>query len=134
VDQVIRAKLVLYFLLTTPISCCYLVVIAVLNGEYLFLPVAALVGLSTMVYVAAVIGRMTGLRANTMLFDAKVLGRFSAAIVPPLIIVTLASFWLRTSPWAALAVLGTLSVALLLASRSLLAGIGPRWSRSQFGI
>jgi hypothetical protein len=134
VDEVIRAKLVLYFLLTTPVSLAYLVLIGWLNGEYSYLPIAALVGLSTTVYVAAVTGRMTGLRANTMLFDAKVLGRFAAAIVPPLIIVELASFWLRTAFWPASAVLVALSACLLLASRSLLAGIKPRWNRSPFGI
>jgi len=134
VDEVIRAKLVLYFLLTTPISLGYLILIGGLNGEWRLLPIAALVGLSTMVYVAAVIGRMTGLRANTMLFDAGVLARFAAAIVPPLIIVELASFWLRTSPYLAMAILGALSAALLVASRYLLAGIKTRWSRSQFGI
>jgi hypothetical protein len=134
VDEVIRAKLILYFLLTTPVSLVYLVIIGVLNGEYAYLPVAALVGLSTMVYVAAVTGRMTGLRTNTMLFDAAVLGRFAAAIVPPLVIVELASFWLWTAFWPASAVLVALSVALLVASRLLLAGIRPRWARSPFGI
>jgi len=134
VDEVVRAKLVLYFLLTTPVSLVYLVAIGALNGECAYLPLAALVGLSTMVYVAAVTGRMTGLRANTMLFDAAVLGRFAAAIVPPLIAVTLASFLVRTAFWPAAAALGALSVCLLAASRYLLAGIGPRWSRSAFGI
>ena len=134
VDEVIRAKLVLYFLLTTPVSLGYLLLIGGLNGEWSFLPIAALVGLSTMIYVAAVTGRMTGLRANTMLFDPKVLGRFAAAIVPPLIVVELASFWIRTNPYPAMAVLAALSGVLLLASRILLAGIKPRWSRSPFGI
>jgi hypothetical protein len=134
VDQVVRAKLVLYFLLTTPVSLVYLVVIGILNREYAYMPLAALVGLSTMVYVAAVIGRMTGLRANTMLFDAAVLGRFSSAIIPPLMVCTLASFLLRTAFWPAAAVLTALSAGLLLASGRLLAGIGPRWARSPFGI
>jgi hypothetical protein len=134
VDEVIRAKLILYFILTTPVSLAYLILIGWMNGEWSYLPVAALVGLSTMIYVAAVTGRMTGLRANTMLFDAKVLGRFAAAIVPPLIVVELASFWLRTDPYPAMGVLAALSAALLLASRYLLAGIKPRWSRSPFGI
>jgi hypothetical protein len=134
VDQVVRAKLVLYFLLTTPVSLVYLVLIGILNREYAYMPLAALVGLSTMVYVAAVTGRMTGLRANTMLFDAAVLGRFSAAIIPPLIVCTLASFLLRTAFWPAAAVLTALSAGLLLASGRLLAGIGPRWARSPFGI
>jgi hypothetical protein len=134
VDQVIRAKLVIYFLLTTPVSLGYLIIIGVLNGELSILPLAALVGLSTMVYVAAVTGRMTGLRANTMLFDALVLGRFSAAIVPPLIAVTLISFWLEQSPLAGWVSLCLLSVALLAASRHLFAGLGERWGREAFGI
>jgi len=134
VDQVIRAKLVLYFLLTTPVSMGYLVIIGVLNDELSILPLAALVGLSTMVYVAAVTGRMTGLRANTMLFDARVLGRFSAAIVPPLIAVTLISFWLEKSPLISWVSLILLSVVLLAASRRLFSGLGTRWGRESFGI
>jgi hypothetical protein len=134
VDQVIRAKLVLYFLLTTPVSMGYLILIGTLNGELLLLPLAAIVGLSTMVYVAAVTGRMTGLRANTMLFDARVLGHFSAAIVPPLIAVTLISFWLERSPLIGWTLLAVLSLALLVASRSLLSGLGKRWGRESFGI
>jgi hypothetical protein len=134
VDQVIRAKLVLYFLLTTPVSMGYLVIIGVLNNELSILPLAALVGLSTMVYVAAVTGRMTGLRANTMLFDARVLGRFSAAIVPPLIAVTLISFWLEKSPLISWVALILLSVVLLAASSRLFSGLGTRWGRESFGI
>jgi hypothetical protein len=134
VDTVIRAKLLLYFLLTTPVSLAYLVLIGVLNGEPSLIPLGALVGLSTMVYVAAVTGRMTGLRANTMLFDARVLGRFSAAIIPPLIAVTLISFWIEKSPLACWISLGLLSACLLVASRSLFAGLGRRWGRESFGI
>ena len=134
VDRVIRAKLVLYFLLTTPVSLGYLVFIGVLNDELSLLPLAALVGLSTMIYVAAVTGRMTGLRANTMLFDAKVLGRFSAAIVPPLIAVTLISFWLEKSPIVGSLSLCLLAVALLIVSRHLFAGLAKRWGKESFGI
>ena len=134
VDEVIRAKLVLYFLLTTPISLGYLIVIGTLNGEYRFLPIAAIVGMSTMVYVAAVISSMTGLRANTMLFDPKVLGKFSAAIVPPLIVITFASFLLHREPLLAGGLMVTLSVTLLVASKLLLDGLTRRWSGSQFGI
>lgn len=134
VDRVIRAKLVLYFLLTTPVSFAYIALIGMLNGELSLVPLGALVGFSTMVYVAAVAGRMTGLRANTMLFDANVLGRFSAAIIPPLIAVTLISFWIEKSPLACWISLGLLSAGLLVASRSLFAGLGKRWGHEPFGI
>jgi hypothetical protein len=134
VDEVIRAKLVLYFLLTTPISLGYLIIIGALNGEWGYLPVAAVVGLSTMVYVAAVTGHMTGLRANTMLFDPKVLGRFSAAIVLPLIVITFASFLLHAEPLLAGGLLVTLSATLLVASKLLLDGLAARWRGTQFGI
>lgn len=134
VDRVIRAKLVLYFLLTTPISLVYLVAIGLLNGEYTLLPLGALVGLSTMVYVVAVTGHMTGLKANTMLFDAGVLGRFSAAIVPPLMMVTLVSFWLERSPLIGWSLLIALSLGLLVASRILFSGLTRRWGGEAFGI
>jgi len=134
VDLVVKAKLVLFFLLTTPAALGYLIAIAVLNGQLDLLPLAALVALSTMVYVAAITGRMTGIRTNTMLFDAKVLGRFTAAIVPPLIISTLASFWLRDEPLISTLLLVIMSINLLGASKFIFDGIPKRWRTEPFGI
>jgi hypothetical protein len=134
VDMVVKAKLVLYFLLTTPAALGYLIAIAVLNGQLAMLPLAATVAMSTMVYVAAITGRMTGIRTNTMLFDAKVLGNFTAAIVPPLLISTLASFWARDEPLISTVILVVMSVNLLAASKFIFDGIPGRWRKEPFGI
>ncbi|MEM2869260.1 MAG: hypothetical protein QW379_02400 [Thermoplasmata archaeon] len=134
VDDVIWAKLRLYFLLTSPLSLAYLAVIGIYNGEAYLFPLAALVSLSTMTYVAAVASWQTGLRTNTMLFDARVLARFTLAVIPPLIIVTLASFSLRMTPLEAGGVLALVSICLFAASRVLFKKIPGRWRNQGFGI
>jgi len=132
VDQVIRAKLVLYFILTTIASFSYVIAISILNGEFALLPLALLVALATTTYVAGVITRLTGIWTNTMLFDARVLAKFAGAVVPPLIIVMIASFTIGGAPWIAAAILLAESAALLFASRPLLRGMSVRWRTEHF--
>lgn len=132
VDQVIRAKLVLYFMLTTFASFSYVIAIGVLNGEFTLLPLALLVALATTTYVAGVITRLTGIWTNTMLFDARVLAKFAGAVVPPLIIVMIASFMIGGTPWIAATLLLAESAVLLFASRPLLRGMSARWGKEHF--
>ncbi len=134
VDEVIGAKLRLFFLLTAPISLAYLGVIASINGELGLLPLAALVSLSTSSYTTALTAWLTGLRANTMLFDARVLARFTTATVPPLVLVTLASFSMATRPMEAWSGLAVLSTVLLSSSSALIRRIPGRWRRERFGM
>jgi len=132
VEQVIRAKLVLYFLLTSVASFSYVVVIGVIDGEFALLPLSLLVAGATTVYVAGVITRLTGLWTNTMLFDVRVLAKFSGAVVPPLIVVMIASFLIRNSPVLAVVLLLVESAVLLWASRLMFRGMANRWRREHF--
>ncbi|MGQ9582332.1 MAG: hypothetical protein ACUVV6_02315 [Thermoplasmatota archaeon] len=134
VDEVIGAKLRLFFLLTAPVSLSYLGAIGLINGELGLLPLAAVISLSTMTYITAVAARLTGLRANTMLFDARVLARFTAAAVPPLVLVTLASFSMSSRPLEASAGLALLSGGLFACSAALLRAVPGRWRRESFGM
>jgi len=132
VDQVIKAKLILYFLLTAGVSVGYVVVIAFLNHELDLLLPALLVAGATTIYVAAVTSRLTGLWTNTMLFDAKVLGKFSGAIIPPLILIMIASFWIRSNALVALLLEVLVSVVLLAVSVPIFKDVKARWEKESF--
>ncbi len=131
-DQVIRAKLVLYFLLTAVISCSYVVVIGVLNGQLDLVPLSLLVAAATTVYVAGVTARLTGLWTNTMLFDVRVLAKFGGAIIPPLVLVAIVSFLIRSNPLLAWMSLLTESGVLLAISWFISRGMVVRWKREMF--
>jgi len=132
--QVIGAKLVLYFIFTYSVSIVYLVIIAVMQEETALLPVAVLTALATTTYVAAITGYLTGLKTNTMLFDARVLSRFTGALIPPLIIIMIASFLTEKAPTAALAIVVLISLVLILVARHLLSRMGERWRTEPFGM
>ena len=130
--EVIRAKLVLYFLLTTAISYAYVIAIGLLDGQADLLPVALLVAAATTAYVAGVVARLTGIWTNTMLFDARVLVKFAAAVIPPLVTVAILSFVVGSDPWQATILLAALSLGLLGAAKLLLDAVGRRWEREPF--
>jgi hypothetical protein len=131
-DQVIRAKLVLYFLLTAVISCSYVVVIGVLDGQLDLVPLSLLVAAATTVYVAGVTARLTGLWTNTMLFDVRVLAKFGGAIIPPLVLVAIVSFLIRSNPLLAWTSLLTESGVLLTISWFISRGVVLRWKQEMF--
>jgi hypothetical protein len=132
VDQVVKAKLILYFLLTAGVSVGYVIVIAFIRGELGLLPLALLAAGTTTIYVAAVTSRLTGLWTNTMLFDAKVLAKFSGAIIPPLIIIMIASFWIDSEPVIASGLVLAISLALLASSIPVFGSVEARWRREPF--
>lgn len=131
-DEVIKGKLVLYFLLTTGISYAYVIVIAAVTGQVDLLPLALLVAAATTVYVAGVTARLTGIWTNTMLFDARVLAKFAGAVVPPLVLVAIASFLVRSDALVAAVLVVAVSAVLLAASRVLFRGVETRWRQEHF--
>lgn len=132
VDKVIRAKLILYFLLTVGISFAYVIIIGIVNGDIPHLPLALLVAGATTVYVAAVTTLLTGLWTNTMMFDARVLGKFSGTVIPPLIAVTIASFLMDAEALAATVVIVAVSVVLLVVSWALFKRVPVKWGGVSF--
>jgi hypothetical protein len=131
-DRVIKAKLVLYFLLTSIISCTYVIIMGILNGQADLVPLSLLVAIATTFYVAGVTARLTGLWTNTMLFDVRVLAKFGGAVIPPLVIVAILSFLVRSNPLLAWVLLVIESLILLVASRFLLRAVGTTWKRAVF--
>ncbi|MDY6957971.1 MAG: hypothetical protein SVK08_02325 [Halobacteriota archaeon] len=92
VPRLIKTKLLLFVILASLISSVFLVVLSIVNSEVHLIWLALLVGLTTTSYTVIVTAYLTGLRTNTYLFDPRILGIFAAMVVPPLVIIAIASF------------------------------------------
>jgi hypothetical protein len=134
VHQVVKAKLIVYFQVTLLVSSCYVCIIGFAKGEVNLLPLALLASTSNMVYIAAVISRLTGLWTNTMLFDAKVLSKFTGAVVPPLVAVLFASLTLNDYPSLSTLIIGLVSIITLVSSLMILRSLSTRWKRASFSL
>jgi len=132
VDMVIKAKLMLYFLLTIGLSLAYVIVISVLRNEIGLLPLALLVALVTNIYVAGVTAKLTGLRTNTMLFDAKILSKFFVLVTPPLILIVIVSFSIRFDYLISMSILLATLIVLLILSKFIFSTISKRWRHERF--
>jgi hypothetical protein len=132
VDMVVKAKLVIYFLLTAGVSAAYVVGIGVLKSQLHLVPLGLLLAAATSVYVVGVTSYLTGLWTNTMFFDARVILKFCAAVVPPMIVAEIAALLTPVWPAQATQVVVAVSLLLLLASAPLLRSMERRWSGASF--
>ncbi len=133
VDMVIKAKMTLYFLLTVGLSLVYVIGISIIRNEIDLLPLALIVALVTNIYVVGVTARLTGLKTNTMLFDAKVLSKFFALVTPPLIVIVIVSFSIRFNYFHSLVTLVATLVLLLILSKLIFSTIPKKWKDERFG-
>ena len=92
VPEVIRAKVMVYFLVTTWISLLFLILMAWNLGAWWSLPAALLVMLANSVYIVALTAFLMGLRPNKAIFDASIMFWFWIATVIPLLLLFLLSF------------------------------------------
>lgn len=114
VPQLIRTKLVVFFLLTLGISTTFVIGIAALNGELRLLWLALPVLYVTSVYMVVATSYLTGLNPNSFLFNPAVLSRFVIVSIVPDIGLTVLSFSVDRSPVIAVAgILGVLGVLLV---------------------
>jgi hypothetical protein len=132
VDQVVKAKLVLYFLLTTGITLGYVILIAVLKNEVCLLLPGLVVAFSTSLYVVAVTSYLTGLWTNTMFFDVKILLKFAAVVVPPLSAIEICSFMFFNKYRFALSMEIGISLLLIVVSVLVLMRLPQRWGKVNF--
>jgi hypothetical protein len=134
VGMVIKAKLILYFLLTGFLSLAYVIGISFMRNEIDLLPLSVLVALVTNVYVVGVTARLTGLKTNTMLFDAKVLSKFFVLVTTPLILIVIVSFYIKFDYLTSLSILLITLVILLIMSKFIFGKISDRWGNERFGL
>jgi hypothetical protein len=132
VDRVVEAKVSLYLLLTAGVSAFYVVLMGLARGELGLVPLGLLVAESTSVYVVAVTAYLTGLWTNTMFFDARVLVRFSVAVVPPLTAIEAASLLMGSGAFPAVGLAVAVSLIQLALSIPVIRGMREKWEGKPF--
>jgi len=158
VPQLIRAKVVVYFLATSWISLIFIVTMAWRLDEWANLPTSIVVMFANSIYIVALTAFLMGLRPNRAIFDASVMIWFWIGSVIPLLALFLLSFtqgdvslygnwWERTSQDGLAATsqiydqsvvqqgfmgMLTVSVLLLIASALLWKLMDNRWKTAPF--
>jgi len=158
VPQLIRAKVVVYFLATSWISLIFIVLMAWRLDEWGALPTSIIVMFANSIYIVALTAFLMGLRPNKAIFDASIMIWFWIGTVIPLLLLFLLSFtqgdvslygnwWERASQDGLAATASmydqgmvergykgmlAISVGLILASALLWKLIDSRWSRAEF--
>ncbi len=92
VPQLIRAKVVVYFLATSWISLIFIVLMAWRLDEWGALPTSIIVMFANSIYIVALTAFLMGLRPNKAIFDASIMIWFWIGTVIPLLRLFLLSF------------------------------------------
>ncbi len=92
VSDLIRAKVVVYFLATSWISLIFIVLMAWRLDEWASLPTSIIVMFANSVYIVALTAFLMGLRPNKAIFDASIMVWFWIGTVLPLLGLFLLSF------------------------------------------
>jgi len=79
-----------------------------------------------------VTARLTGLWTNTMFFDAWVLLRFSAGVVPPLTAIELASMFMGSATFPAVCTVLAVSLIQLALAVPVYGSLRQKWEREPF--
>lgn len=132
VPRLIKVKLRLFALIAFTTSPIFLIFLSLFFWELHLLWLALLVALVTTSYVVVTTAYLTGLRTNTYLFDASILGRFAALIVPPLIVLIISSFALSDNFLISSLVIGLVCIILVLGIFVLYKKIEKKWVKEGF--
>jgi hypothetical protein len=108
------------------------ILISVARAELGLLALGLLVAGANAVYAGSVAARLTGLWTNTMFFDAKVISKFAAAVVPPLLVVESASLWIQVIGAPVVYTIAAVSLVQVAASILMLRGVRGKWRRVSF--
>ena len=92
VPQLIRAKVLVYFLITSWISLIFIVLMAWRLDEWASLPTSIVVMFANSIYIVALTAFLMGLRPNKAIFDASIMIWFWVGTVLPLLGLFLLSF------------------------------------------
>lgn len=132
VPQVIKAKLIVFLILTLGISTIFLLVMSVITGEYIYLPMAFVVMIITSVYIAVVTAYLTGLRTNSYLFNVRILIKFNVMAILPLLMVTMTSFVMATRLFVSIISILGVCVILVLVTYIFFKKIDKKWMNESF--
>ena len=92
VPQLIRAKVLVYFLITSWISLIFIILMAWRLDEWASLPTSVVVMFANSIYIVALTAFLMGLRPNKAIFDASIMIWFWVGTVLPLLGLFLLSF------------------------------------------
>ena len=134
VDSLIKAKLVIYFILTSGVTAGYVILIGLLKGEVYLIPQSLLVAACTSIYVVAVTAYLTGLWTNTLFFGAKTIIKFTLMVIPPLTFIEVGTILLPFKTGLATWMIASASMLGLVASSLLFTRLKKRWSDASFSL
>lgn len=92
VPQLIRAKVLVYFIVTSWISLIFIILMAWRLEEWQSLPTSIVVMFANSIYIVALTAFLMGLRPNQAIFDASIMVWFWIGTVLPLLGLFLLSF------------------------------------------
>ncbi|UCE80841.1 MAG: hypothetical protein JSV94_06810 [Methanobacteriota archaeon] len=127
VPQLIRARVIVFLVLTLGISAFFVVAISIINNDTELLWLALIVMFVTSLYMVALTAYLTGLKTNTFLFDTSVLAKFSIMSFLPDVCLTILSFSLRSDWTAAFAGIVVVLFSMLFTTLILYRGIEKKW-------
>jgi len=132
VDSLVKAKLVIYFLITSGVTIVYVVLIGFLKGEMMLVPQSLFVAGCNSIFVVAVTAYLTGLWTNTMFFGAKTILKFTLMIMPILIIIEMGALLLPyLSEFSTLLIVSASTVEVLV-SVFLFRRLNVQWGKASF--
>ena len=132
VDLLIKAKMIIYLILTSGITIGYVVLIGFLKGELMLIPLGLIVAECVSIYVVAVTAYLTGLWTNTMFFGANIVLKFAVFVVPLLIVIEIGAMILTFGSLMAIVMILASSVICLSASVFLYLRLDRKWQKSSF--
>jgi len=132
VDSLIKAKLMIYFILTSGFTVGFVILIGLIKGEIYLIPQSLLVAACMSIYVVAVTAYLTGLWTNTLFFGAKTILKFALMVIPPLIIIEIGTIILPFNSGLATLMITSASVLGLVASGLLFMRLKKHWRNASF--
>lgn len=132
VDSLVKAKLVVYFLITSGVTVAYVVLIGFLKGEMILVPQSLLVAACNSIFVVAVTAYLTGLWTNTMFFGAKTILKFTLMVMPLLTIIEMGALILPYMVIFATLLITLASAIELLVSAFLFLRLSRKWGGASF--
>ena len=90
--QLLRAKIVVYFLITTWISIIFLIIMGKVLDQMWALPAALIVMIANSIYIVSLTALLMGPRPNKAIFDTSIMAWFYIGTIIPLLSLFLISF------------------------------------------
>ncbi len=132
VPRIVKAKLIVFFLVTTWVTAGFVVAMAYVNDEPWKIGLALPVAFATSAYTVVATAYLTGLRTNTYLLSGPMIARFGLLTIPPLLAIAFLSLGYELFPSLALQWIGIISGAMALFTFLLYSLIDGRWRGKTF--